>query len=385
MTNDSHHQITPLNEHKDKTMPAVNGDRKDHINDTLKEATGRLAALLDPKARERARRRGRLEDLYVSSHVHAKAELAVSDLVENLVASEDGQSGKRRALFLIGESGSGKSTVLQRTLLSRPELQPQLDRHGEWRRTMIHFDCPKPVTEKLFARKLIEVAGHPLDTSRMAGYELFELAKGILRERQVLLVVIDEAQHLLKGNDRQTIQNLADTVKSLLQIEGWPLHIVLSGVPSLAQFLEYEPQLRNRSTVVELEPLTFPADVDRVRVIVQGVIEKHAQMRMAPDLASDDFVHRLISAGEGGFGSVIQLVRSACETAIRADAQIVERAHFADAFALISGCSPSRNIFLAADWLHLSPATAVIELAERQEAADTRLEARRRNRKKRSE
>ena len=345
-------------------------------------AASRLAAMLDPKARLRAYRRGKLEEMYVTSHLNAKVELAVCDIVENVAASARGRARKRRALVIIGESGSGKSTVLGHALLNRPELQPYINEHGVLVRPLIYFDAPKPLSYKLFARKIIEAAGHPFDTSKLREYELFELAKTVLRERQVLMVVIDEAQHLLKGNDKQTIQNLADTVKSLLQIEGWPLHLVLAGVPTLAKFLEYEPQLRNRSIVVELETLACPEDQERVRAIVKGVVEKHAEMIADVTVLSDEFVHRLVQAGGGGFGTIIELIRSACEMAVREDKDLVDREDFANAFSLMSGCRAEHNIFLVEDWKILSSFTTVAEIADRQEVAEYRLEARRLNRKK---
>ena len=345
-------------------------------------AASRLAAMLDPNARQRAYRRGKLEEMYVTSHLNAKVELAVCDIIENVAASAKGSARKRRALVIIGESGSGKSTVLGHALLNRPELQPYINEHGVMVRPRIYFDAPKPLSLKLFARKIIEAAGHPFDTSRLREYELFELAKTVLRERQVLMVVIDEAQHLLKGNDKQTIQNLADTVKSLLQIEGWPLHLVLAGVPTLAKFLEYEPQLRNRSIVVELESLSCPADQERVRAIVKGVVEKHAEMIADSAVLNDEFVHRLVQAAGGGFGTTIELIRSACEMAIREDRDVVDRGDFAQAFSLMSGCRAEHNIFLVEDWKILSSFTSVAEIAERQEVADLRMDARHLNRKK---
>lgn len=375
------HTPDALNANTGSEGNGMTQDGNSTINSPARKAAARLAALLDPKAQARARRRGRLETLYVTSAPHAAAELAASEVVENLAASMYGASGKRRALIILGEAGSGKTKILERTLLCRPELQPFINEFGEWERPMIHFDCPKPVANKLLGRKIIEAAGYTLNTARMSEYEIFELAKNILRERGVLLVVIDEAQHILKGNDPKTIQNIADTLKSLMQIEGWPLHLVLAGVPTLASLLEYEKQLRLRSIVVELESLTYPADLERVRAIVVGIIEKHAEMTLEADLLTDEFIHRLIHAGEGGFGTIIQFIRSACEMALRGETETVGRRHFAEAFALLSGSNDERNIFIAADWKSLTPATTVAAMAERQMRAENNLEARRRNRK----
>ncbi|MGO7427977.1 ATP-binding protein, partial [Rhizobium ruizarguesonis] len=125
-------------------------------------------------------------------------------------------------------------------LLMRPELQPYYNEDGELISPMVYFDMPKPLKLRLFAQKIIEAAGYPLVfTDRMREYELFELAKRVLKERSVLILYIDEAQHALKETDKETIRNLADIIKSLLQIDDWPLHLVLAGVPALAKFIQH--------------------------------------------------------------------------------------------------------------------------------------------------
>jgi type II secretory pathway predicted ATPase ExeA len=368
-------------------------DAKNFFN----KAAARLMAALTPEAAKRAKRRGGLYKAYIKSDRHKRIDRAVSKIVENAAASVAGVSGRRRALFVIGESGSGKSTALQNTLLMRPELQPYYNEDGELISPMVYFDMPKPLKLRLFAQKIIEAAGYPLVFSdRMREYELFELAKRVLKERSVLILYIDEAQHALKETDKETIRNLADIIKSLLQIDDWPLHLVLAGVPALAKFIQHEPQLRNRSLVVELEPVTFPAELDRIRKIVQGIVEDHAKMKVDAALMTnvvdrkgtthgaltEDFVHRLIHASEGGFGTVIDVVRMACDFAIETGADAVGLNHFVECYQFLTGCQDRHNIFLSADWQSLTPIVPLAELVSRQEIVDARIEASERNRKR---
>jgi hypothetical protein len=362
------------------------------------KAAARLMAALTPEAAVRAKKRGGLYSAYIRSDRHTRIDRAVSKIVENAAAAFDGTSGRRRALFVIGESGSGKSTALQNTLLMRPELQPYLNENGEWIHPLIYFDMPKPLKLRLFAQKIIEAAGYPLVYSdRMPEYELFELAKRVLKERSVLVLFIDEAQHALKETDKATIRNLADIIKSLLQIEDWPLHLVLAGVPALAKFIQHEPQLRNRSLVVELEPVSYPADLARIRLIAKGIVEEHASMKVDGELLADvvdektktayralteDFVQRLIHASEGGFGTIIDVVRMACDFAIEAGDNVVGLKHFVDCYQFLTGCQKRHNIFLSPDWQSLTPVVPLAELVSRQELVDARIEAADRNRKR---
>ncbi|MFJ6326103.1 MULTISPECIES: TniB family NTP-binding protein [Hyphomicrobiales] len=378
----------------------TNFDAKNFFN----KAAARLLSVLTPEAADRAKKRGGLYSAYITSDRHQRVERAVSKIVENAAASVHGTSGRRRALFVIGESGSGKSTALQNTLLKRAELQPYRNDEGEMISPMIYFDMPKPLKLRLLATKIIKATGYPLiNADRIPEYDLFELAKRVLKEYSVLVLFIDEAQHALKETDKATIRNLADILKSLLQIEDWPLHLVLAGVPALAKFIEHEPQLRNRSLVVELERVTFPGDLERIRVIAQGIIETHAGMKVDGALLQDmevedvvggrkvkkvrkalteDLVHRLIHASEGGFGTIIDLVRMACDFAIEVGSDVVGLAHFVECYDFLTGCQPHHNIFLAADWKDLTPVVPLAELVARQAVADARIEAGERNRKR---
>ena len=334
-------------------------------------AAARLAAALDPAARARTEAIGRLNNIYITSDQHHRVDSGVSDLIENAASAFAGEPGKRRALFVLGESGSGKTTALKHTLLSRPELKPYFDEHGNEVRPLIHFEAPKPTSMKLFGRKIIEATGYPLsDAFRYSENELFELAKRTLKERQVLFLYVDEMQHLLRANKAADVVNVADTLKSLLQIENWPLHLIVAGMPVLAKFLETETQLRNRSLLVSLEQVAFPADKDRVRKIASGVIRSHAALEVSDSLFTDEFVHRLVKSADGGFGTIIQMVRGACQLALRKGLAAVKNEEFAECYALVTGCQKEHNMFLSADWMLLNPATTLADLAAKQARAD---------------
>ena len=334
-------------------------------------AAARLSVALDAEAQERIALLGRLNTGYIRSERHERVASAVTQIVENGAAALHGLASKRRALFILGESGSGKTTALEHTLLNRPELQPYIAEDGTEIRPLIHFEAPKPTSMKLFARKIIEATGYPLsEATKLHEYELFELAKRVLKQRKVLFVYVDEMQHVLRGNKRGEVINVADTLKSLLQIDGWPLHLIVAGMPVLAAFIEHETQLRNRSLVVSLEEVTFPADVERVRVIASGVIREHAKLSMDANFLNDEFVHRLILACEGGFGTIIQMVRTACELAIRDKQPKITVDNFVKCYQLVTGCLDHHNIFLSADWRSLSPSLPLADLVAKQQRAE---------------
>ncbi|WP_454700797.1 hypothetical protein [Agrobacterium burrii] len=57
---------------------------------------------------------------------------------------------------------------------------------------------------------------------------------------------------------------------------------------------------------------------------------------------------------------MVQMIRAAVELAIYADRDHVTIDDFAKTYASFSGCRPSKNIFTAANWEELDPATALL-------------------------
>jgi len=156
----------------------------------------------------------------------------------------------------------------------------------------------------------------------------------------------------------------------------WPVRLILAGVAPLASFLARK-QLYNRRTVVPFDTLDADGTTDLVKSILETIVQEHARMEIRIKL--DDtveevdeettktrqrekgtFLKRLMHACDAEFGSVVQMIRAAVELAIYADRDHVTIDDFAKTYASFSGCRPSKNIFTAANWEELDPATALL-------------------------
>ncbi|ONK25216.1 hypothetical protein BLX87_00990, partial [Bacillus sp. VT-16-64] len=115
--------------------------------------------------------------------------------------------------------------------------------------------------------------------------EIWDLFKHQLRERRVLFLHIDEMQHVMRGNGPTAIQHVADAIKSLTQIEGWPLHLILSGVPALGMFLFGEDQMRNRKSILNFREIVYPDNVALMSFASAGKLEPGIQININRFLA----------------------------------------------------------------------------------------------------
>lgn len=333
----------------------------------FREAASALLEAMDPKLRERAELISEMNKAYIGTARDFELDEAFEALIVNSAAEMFGKSGKRRALFIVGEAGSGKTTAVEKHISKRLEFRPRTLADETVYSPLVSSEAPKPLTVKAFAKVGLKDLGYEIHNDRMSGPDLFDLWKDQLREQRVLFLWIDELQHILSGDKIKELQTVADVIKSLLQIPGWPLHLILSGVPELAGFLHQSGmtnrQLKERSKVIELRKMTFPEDIVVMTKIVEKIISVEAGLIPDPNVLLVEFIHRLLHASSGAFGSMIQTTRHTCEIALRRDSGIVGADTFAAAYAFESGCRPSQNIFTAKErWLDILPVNSLQEM-----------------------
>jgi hypothetical protein len=139
----------------------------------------------------------------------------------------------------------------------------------------------------------------------------------------------------------------------------WPVRLILVGVPPLASFLARK-QLYNRRTVIPFESIDVDGNTDLADSILKTIVIEHARMEIQIDLETGDFLKRLMQACGAEFGSLVQMIRAAVETAMLAGREHVLIDDFVRTYASFSGCRPSKNVFKADNWEELDPTTALL-------------------------
>lgn len=284
------------------------------------------------------------------------------EMAVNVTDWEQGAGSKRRALFVIGDSGSGKTRSLQHHFATMPEFRAHRNEHGETVSPVLSIDAPQPCNTKALAITILTAVGLPT-RERMTEHALFAVLKAQLRERGVKYLHIDEMQHVMRHNTPKAIRNVQDTLKSLIQVAAWPLHTIYSGVPELAELLKGDPQLANRSRVLRYDALSCPADTAWIVGILQKVAIEGCGLTVSAELLEGDFPEKLCLAGNGAFGSMIAMVQEACFRALERGRKSVTTKDFARNYERDTGCMPRDNVFTANRWRDLVPGHALSDLA----------------------
>ena len=251
-----------------------------------------------------------------------------------------------RAIALIGASGSGKTTHVERLIQTTPDLrQPKA---GEDLCDVIVVRVPSPATLKSVGRAVLEALGRPLKRERTAD-AIWEMVRNFLRERKVLFVLLDEAQDIARHQTPKEMQAVINTLKSLMQNKDWPVGLILSGMSSLRAMLNFDPQLARRVFPIELPRLSPVGDVEQVQDMIAFYADAAGYVGPSGP-AVVDLASRLIHAADREFGLAIEITIDSLEEAMRSGGTDISHDHFTAAFARRSGCIYGLNPFVADDY-----------------------------------
>ncbi|MDC9835712.1 AAA family ATPase [Rhizobium binxianense] len=291
-----------------------------------------------------------------------------------------GKPDKRRIVAVCGRSGAGKTTSIVKHIQSLKAMASYFDEDGVRVHPVIFIEAPSPCTPRLLAIAGLEALGHtPPD--RIRENEAWLLFRRLLKVHKVMWVVIDEAQHTIESATIREATVIGDAFKNLTQMPDWPVRLILVGVSPLASFLARK-QLYNRRTVVPFDNVDAEGNTDLIKSILNTIVLEHAGMELRIHLeeesaddhegvkSADDqegenkkkgaFLKRLMHACDAEFGSVVQMIRAAVELAMLDGREHVLLDDFVKTYASFSGCRPSKNVFTAANWQDLDPATALL-------------------------
>lgn len=301
----------------------------------------------------------RIRQEYLPTKLNEVIDERLKQLVQNAKACLAGGGLKQRALVILGESGTGKSSAIAYHLARIPDFQPYVCDDGHLVDPLLRIEAPGTCTTKSFAIALLSALGiHAVE--RAPEFELYATLKHQLKLQGKLFVCVDEMQHVIRGASTKSIAKIQDVLKNLTQIDGWPLHIIFVGTPALAAFMEGDRQLANRCRVLFLPPLDPSADAEFIRETIRKVVEDVAHLKIGWN-EKHDLPGRLVAASLKCTGTLIQYVQEACFYALDERSATVSMKHFAAAYQANTGCIKRDNIFSVVDWSAIKPENAIAE------------------------
>lgn len=266
-------------------------------------------------------------------------------VVQSMLASNSALSEKRHAL-LLGESGCGKTTVLD---ILRKEFEvdshPNVFALGQYRKQrMVVLTLPSHITPKSLTQQLLMAYGVTTNLNATC-FELTQRAIEYISRCQTEIVVCDEYQHLLAlgsggvSGQSTRLREAQNWMKGMLNATTASFLVV--GVPEIFRLVENHEQLSRRFTHIHtLEPLPPPSDkctdlVDFVDGLLMNAATELPYFEDMEYLAnSPENARKIYTATTGSPTRIKDLVIAAALAAHREGSKKITMKNFESAYEL---------------------------------------------------
>lgn len=215
------------------------------------------------------------------------------------------ESKVAEGLMLVGQTGSGKSTVLKHYERHFPREE---DKSGT-KIPVLRVITPEKPTVKTLAESILLGMGDPAamqGTAQMKTTRIVHLFKAC----GVNILLLDEFQHFSEG--RRTVEaiRVTDWLKNLINIVHIP--IVLVGLPRSISVLKLNPQLRRRfSAPLYLRPFEF--ETQQQKIEFRSILQTF--QRLLPvkclDMHEPNMARRFFVASNGLIDYLVKLIDDA--------------------------------------------------------------------------
>ncbi|ULB09626.1 ATP-binding protein [Cereibacter azotoformans] len=277
-----------------------------------------------------------------------------------------------RGILLTGPSRLGKSDESDR-LISEFNTRGELMPDGRPAR-IVRCELSRKISWKELGVTTADAIGYPVDGRRNQSY-IWRMVLEQAKRQGVIGIAYDECQHVFTEDGNKTNRIFLDSFKTLLKDSGWPLILILSGVPELAAHVHQEPQLRHLLRPVHFKPIDLDGerdangvsrDMDELNRLAYTYAE--AAGLCFDGLSNGDFFGRLSHACAGRWGLVIELVIDACVICKCSGATDLTIDHFVQAFAEASRMPRDFSPFTAPDYQDCFDQDKLLEILRRSDS-----------------
>lgn len=240
---------------------------------------------------------------------------------------------KPRHLFILGESGVGKSTLVEEYTRANPGHVHTDEEGTEYDiRPVVYAEIPNPFTLVEFHQAIVRALGAPQFAKTSIG-EVKRQAFTLLEKQKVEMLILDEVNYILESTRFIRNQEAMEAIKHLSNIGN--VSIVLVGTPECKQLSQINFQYRRRFPTVEL--LRFEGcNEEFCRMLVN--IENQIGLPLGLGNPDTDLPQLLHTISGGLLGALIPILETAYKSILDQyeGEELTNVENFIDALAQVS-------------------------------------------------
>tara|TARA_R100000935_G_C2841765_1_gene171544 strand:- start:262 stop:1203 length:942 start_codon:yes stop_codon:yes gene_type:complete len=271
--------------------------------------------------------------------------LALQKCVEEYYLSQEIPDLEVRGLIVTGESRVGKSRELKKLIRDFNSSQTLMPDGRPAK--IVSCLLSGRVTFKDLGIKTLTALGYDLQRNRTQEY-IWERVLDQAAGQGVIGIHYDECQHVfVEGSKSNRI--FLDSFKSMMKEPRWSLMLILSGVPSLAEYIQSYEQLDELVDPVHFTTIKIQRDQDQLtKLLFAFADEVDIEIEQ---IVTQDFLARLDHACSHRWGLVIELLIETLVEAKLAGKTELKIQDFAKQFALKKGIPKQFSPFTSPNYL----------------------------------
>jgi hypothetical protein len=209
-------------------------------------------------------------------------------------------------LLIVGDTNNGKTAILKRYSNAHAPFSREEDGQLIW--PVLYVQAPPEPDERRFYNVILDRICAPYRLNDRVDKKQLQVIH-ILKQMKVKVLVIDEIQHVLAGN--QTKQRLFLNVLKYLSNE-LMIPLVCAGVRTAFNAIQHDEQLANRFEPVSLPKWTVGEEYLRLLLSFEQLLP----LKKPSDLIDDAIAYKLLSMSEGTIGELSKVLKLAANLAI---------------------------------------------------------------------
>lgn len=261
-------------------------------------------------------------------HVEYDALRLAAAKIEELRVFGFSDEGKARCTIMYGPTGAGKSRCIDSYVES---ANAKARKEGAKSDPVRKLELPTKCTPKTLNGLLLRELGTPMQAQEDVPESTMRASNGIV-EQGWDLIILDEAQHLIRHNTAGVAFEVGDHCKKLLDASG--CRILFVGLQLIEEIMHVNKQLERRSAPAIVLP-AFDFEEENQQYTFRAILREFDEalpFAKKAELDDLDLAKRIHLATGGVIGEVSRLLLDASIVAMRGNARALARSHLAETF-----------------------------------------------------
>lgn len=250
-------------------------------------------------------------------------------------------------MILTANTGAGKSTLIKRYMAEHPVSETT-------KRTIVPIFSsviPSNTTIPQFIQEILKSLIRSvisIDDNTEIEEEIEKMASGglqaikarlykYLEKAQVQMIILDEFQHLIHDSNKKILNDVANTIKTLILETKIP--VVLVGTPKALAVLPENSEMARRFTkpmMIKPFSITNDEDINLFRTFL-ATVDSLLPFKQRSNFASKELTIRFFAASNGYIDDIMRIIHYAGEDAIIDQSDHIKLHHLETAFDATPG------------------------------------------------